>query len=85
VSRRLSDDEKRVFSDQISLLQNENERLTDRIEELEGEITALKLELRTERKVHLQHLLDSGLISQEEHDKAVAQVDALLEASHGHT
>ena len=35
MSRRLSDDEKRVFSDQISLLKNENERLTDRIEELE--------------------------------------------------
>ena len=35
---RLSDDEKRVFSDQISLLKNENERLTDRIEELDVEM-----------------------------------------------
>lgn len=38
---RLSDDEKRVFSDQISLLKNENERLTDRVGELEAEV-ALK-------------------------------------------
>ena len=34
MGKRLSDDEKRVFTDQISLLKNENERLTDRIEEL---------------------------------------------------
>ena len=34
MGKRLSDDEKRVFSDQISLLKDENEQLTDRIEEL---------------------------------------------------
>lgn len=32
---RLSDDEKRYFSDQVTMLKNENERLTDYIEELE--------------------------------------------------
>lgn len=42
MSKRLSDDEKRVFSDQISLLKNENERLTDRIEELEREIIQIE-------------------------------------------
>ena len=35
MSRRLKDDEKRFYNDQISMLKNENERLTDRIEELE--------------------------------------------------
>ncbi len=34
MSKRLSDDEKRVFTDQISLLKNENERLRDSVEEL---------------------------------------------------
>lgn len=39
MSKRLSDDEKRVFSDQISLLKNENERLTEHIELLERGFT----------------------------------------------
>ena len=36
MGKRLSDDEKRVFSDQITLLKNENERLTDLVEQLEA-------------------------------------------------
>lgn len=39
MGERLSDDEKRVFSDQISLLKNENERLTEHIEHLERGFT----------------------------------------------
>ena len=39
MSKRLSDDEKRFFSDQISLLKNEDERKTERIEELEADLS----------------------------------------------
>lgn len=50
MSKRLSDDEKRVFSDQVTLLKNENERLTDYIEDLQTENDSLvaKLETRIE-------------------------------------
>jgi uncharacterized small protein (DUF1192 family) len=50
MSRRLSDDEKRVFSDQISLLKNENERLTKLLEEAEGTIASLQEESESEKK-----------------------------------
>ncbi len=42
MSRRLSDDEKRFFTDQISLLKNENERLTDIVEDYEAEIAGMR-------------------------------------------
>lgn len=44
MSKRLSDDEKRVFTDQISLLKNENERLTKIVEDYEADNAALKRE-----------------------------------------
>lgn len=42
MTKRLSDDEKRYFTDQISVLQGENERLTKCVEDLQEEKDALK-------------------------------------------
>ena len=48
-------------------------------QEYDEENAALKRELISERKTHVQHLFDGGLISAEEHDRAMALVDVLPE------
>lgn len=52
MSRRLSDDEKRVFTDQISLLKNENERLTKYIEDHEDDTRKVLEEKCAPDEVH---------------------------------
>ena len=49
---RLSDDEKRVFSDQISMLKGENERLTKYIEDYEDDTRKVMEEKCASDEVH---------------------------------
>ena len=59
-------------SKRIYELEQENASLTKKV-------GLLKAELIRERRAHIQHLFDGDLIEAEDYDKAMADIDALLE------
>ena len=58
---RLSDDEKRVFTDQISLLKNENERLTKYVEYSKGDKECMQNEIDVLQSRKFVYTSESGL------------------------